>query len=542
MKENMHFRNAALCETLSQYKKIIIYGTGDFARKIYPKLVQYGLKKKIVCFTQTNESNMDFFYGIPVVNIKALSYKQDECVVLIATSHLYVDEIKQTLLEYKYLNVVSLVDYILYYQRFAEDYRYLTTFEEYCEYIADWYVRVHRGNLDINMVVQELLNKSKDKNDKMDDNLVVIICGFLSARITKIIGALKRKKYNIVMLEYYGPVNFWYVNTLQSMDIPIYHCEHVAEMLYYALQYHPLVYFFEPRWGDCLWTEIMLKNKQYFGKIVLTLYDILNYGFIGIEESKLMLEKDALEHADGIVWRYFSKEYLEEKGFRYQGKSIHFLDYCSHQDMNTMPEALDSSVIKLCVTVGYGDEYLEDRAYDVKCDDLARIGEILEKIGNRQDCIFHFYAGAIIDNKNITRCEQYERQYKNFRFFLGTEYNELMEKLKYYDFGCDLFIDGEISSDDIPVGPYYSSIMINSVCNKHFDFLSVGLPIIATRPLKVCEYLDAYGVVVKMDLSTLDIDYLKQHKEYYKEKVKEAKKALDIDNHISRLIEFFKEV
>ena len=45
-----------------------------------------------------------------------------------------------------------------------------------------------------------------------------------------------------------------------------------------------------------------------------------------------------------------------------------------------------------------------------------------------------------------------------------------------------------------------------------------------------------------MNLANLDIDYLKQHKQYYWDKVKEAKKELNMDYQIPRLIQFFKEL
>ena len=101
----MYFRSRILCEKLSQYEKIIIYGTGDFAKAIYPQLVRHGLKKKIACFTRTQGSEPASIDGIPVINIKELHYNMEECVVLVAVSKLYVDEIKRILTEYGYPNI-----------------------------------------------------------------------------------------------------------------------------------------------------------------------------------------------------------------------------------------------------------------------------------------------------------------------------------------------------------------------------------------------------------------------------------------------------
>lgn len=537
----MYFRSRILYETLNQYKAVIIYGAGEFAKIIYPQLIKYGLKKKIVCFAQTKVEEKTSIDGIPIVGIETCNYSKDESVVLIAVSNLYTDEIKEILQEYGYLNIVSLMDYRLDYTQLEKDYCYLKEFGEYYEYIEDWYVKTqHIENDKSQAKIQEFLN-NKYINRKVDNNLIVMICGHLSARTTKIAGALKRKKYDVIMLRYSGGINPWCLEELKRLNLPMHQCNYVVEMLYYALQYHPKVFFFEPCWGDCLWAEIMFRNKEYFGKVILALYDVLNDGYFGIEEQKLITEKYVLEHADGIVWRWFSKEYLEKKGFKYQGKSIQFLDYCNHDVNNAISYDLDPSVVKLCMVAGYGDEYVDDRLYSVECCDWARIDEVLEKIGNRKDCILHFYTGELSDN-NISRCQYYERKYKNFRFFLATEYRELLSRFTEYDFGFELYTNKAEPPDDIPIGEYYGSFYRHCVRNVDFDFLNAGLPIVTTRSAKMWEYLSADDVVIKMNLESLDVDYLKRNKKYYKEKTRMFRKKLDIDNNISKLIHFFEEV
>lgn len=539
----MHFRNKNLCEILNQYQKIIIYGTGNYAQQIYPQLVKGNLKDKIVCFTQTRDAGSVFIDGIQVMNFDTLNFDRAECVVLIAVSELYTDEIKQILTERGYVNIISLIDYRLDYQQTEQAVRYLETFEEYCEYIADWYVETHEDSADKGTVINELVNRGNCVDKNKDLSQIVVICGHVSSRINKIIGALKRKKYNIIMLNYCPNVNPWCLEELQSTIGQIYMCECVEEMMYRALQYSPLVYFFEPRWGDCLWAEIMLKKKQYFGRVVLTLYDVLNDGYINVKASSLAAEKYALEHADGIVWRWFSKEYLEEKkGFRYQGKSLQFVDYASHGVNNSAEEDIMSSVLKLCEVVGYGDVIVEKRTYDRQYVDFARLEEMLEKVGNRKDCIFHFYAGAL-NSENIKVCEQYEKKYTNFRFFVGTEHSELLNRLGKYDYMCFLYTDGEEPADDTPVGNYcYGSMYRNGIRNAFFDCVYAGLPVITTFAEKLWEHLSAYDIVVKMNLHQFDIDNLKQNKMNYKDKMKVAKKELDIDNHIQKLIDFFNEL
>ncbi len=538
----MYFKTRRLCNKLNQYKAIIIYGTGDFAQRIYPQLVEHGLKEKIIYFTQTKKDTITSIDGIPVIEIKKMNCNKRECVVLIAVSKLYENEIRRTLIDYGYLQNVFLTDYRIHYQHLEKDFKYLSSFEEYCEYIADWYVKTKQKEIDKGQIEKYEISNNKYFDREVDNNLIIMICGHLSARTTKIAGALKRKRYHVIILGYYEGINPWCLDELKRLNLPVYNCRCVAEMLYYALQYHPKVFFFEPSWGNCLWAEIMFRKKEYFGKVILALYDVLNDGYFGIAEENLISEKYVLEHADGIVWRWFSKEYLEKKGFRYQGKSIQFLDYCNHEvNKNTILCASDSSIVKLCMVAGYGDEYVDDRQYSVSFCDWARIEEVLEKIGNRKDCIFHFYTGGLSDN-NIIRCQYYERKYKNFRFFLATEYRDLLSRLKEYDYGCELYTNKEEPPDDVPIGEYYGSFYSHCVRNVDFDFLNAGLPIITTRSAKMWEYLSADDVVIRMNLDTLDIDYLKKNKKNYKDRAMMFRKRLDIDKNILRLIQFFSEV
>ena len=111
-----------------------------------------------------------------------------------------------------------------------------------------------------------------------------------------------------------------------------------------------------------------------------------------------------------------------------------------------------------------------------------------------------------------------------------------------YDFGCLLYTDGEEPLDEDIVEYYKGSYHRNGISNVFFDYIGSGVPVITTFATKMWEYLADYDIVIKMRLSDLDMEFLKQNRTYYKERVKEAAKELDIDNHISRLIGFFKEV
>ncbi len=536
------FKAFSLCTLLNKYHEIIIYGLGNYAIEIYPYLISYNLKSKIKYFTQTSESEMQFMDDIPVVPFDKLECVHENSVILVAVSDLYAQEIGQKLSQCGYRNVIFLNEYIIdyHYDYTEKSFYQLDSFEDYCTNIADWYVESHKNIIDKNKLVAELLDRGT--NRKTNKHLIVFLCGHLSARISKIVGALKRKGFSVIILSYWPNRNLWFLDEISEADIPIYPCKCIHELLYRALQFEPLVYYFEPRWGDCLWAEIMLKNKKYFGKIVLSLYDIVNDGFI-IDQpvSKLECEQFALENADGVVWRWFSKSFLENKGFRFQGKSIQFLDCCNNNKEIMIQIDRDSSIIKLCEVCGVGNEYVEDRTYNTNYMDYARVSEILERIGNRDDCIFHFYAGKL-NEQNVKICDSLKEKYRNFNYFVNVEHADLIERLMQYDFGCDFYTGGDFPSDDIIHGRYTGSIWKNSTRNIFFDYLSAGIPIISTAPQKLIEFLDDYKVVVKMDLKNLDMEYLKKMKERYKEKVIFARKELDINNQISRLIDFFEQL
>ena len=538
----MNFGITSLGETLRQYSVIIIYGIGRYAQVIFPHLVQEGLREKIICFTQTAECKNMVCEGIPVINIDELKCNKAECVVLVATSELYSEEIRQILIKYQYPNILLLSDYVFDERLNEQKFLSLYTFDEYCEAIVNWYLRTHTDQSDKKKLLQKLKDRGENADEGKDLNLIVMICGHMSTRSNKIVRALKRKGYKVVMLYYHSNEHMWCMEEFKKLDIPIYRCQYVEEMLYKALQYKPLIYFFEPRWGDCTWAEIMLRNKKYFGKIVIGLYDILNDGCIEQPQSRLDTEKYALENADGVVWRGDSQQALGKKGFCIQGKSILFMDYCDVDCESYAGYAdTDSGVLKLCMVVGVDSLLCEKRKKQKEYTSVAKLEEILDKIGNREDCLFHLYIGRM-SRERMELCRQYERKYNNFKLYLNTERSQLLAKLSEYDYGCNLYTEGEMPPEDYVIDNATGSFMRNYARNTFFDYFSVGLPMIATMPQKFIEYMRKYDVIIQMDISNLDIDYLKKNKWRYKENTKLVRKELNIEKQIQRLIDFFNEV
>ncbi|MCM1120956.1 MAG: hypothetical protein NC489_23280 [Ruminococcus flavefaciens] len=541
----MYFAYKKLIDNLKLYENIIIYGIGQYAHEIYPVIVKYGLKDKILCFVQSQDNNIKIFDGICVKNIASLDCDMRKSVILIAVSELYTNELVEISSAYGFRNIVKLVDYELserqYNEQFEEQFTYFHTFEEYCEAIAEWYVEEHTEECRKGMIVQRLLDRSRV--NKVDTNQIVMICGHFSSRTVKIAGALKKKNIDVILLDYSYQETVWNSKEVNDLEIPIHKCRRIEEFLYMLLQFTPLVYFFEPRWSDCKWAAIVLKNKKCFGKIVLGLYDVMNYEYVGVDEEKLQNEKYALENADGIVWRWFAKEYLEEKGFQYSGKSIQFPDYCKYVHEQEKINDTNSDMVKLCLVGGNGNMYVDSREYSTDYSDFARLDEILDKIGNRKDCCFHFYAGWLSD-KNIERCKQYERVYNNFKFYIGVEHGQLVQKLAEYDYGCEFWGYEKMPEPpkNIPMGKYYGSMYHDCIRNAFFDYISAGLAIVTTQSSKLWDFLAPYNIVINMDLYNLDMNYLIKEKKHYKEIAKTSRNELDIDVNITKLIRFFGEL
>lgn len=540
----MHVLRGKLYREINNFSKLLIYGAGDYANKVYTLLKSAGLQKKICSFVVTELNVQRDIDGIPIIGIEELeAFHEDKCAVLIAVSSKYEDEIDHILQEVTDIHILRLSDYIMQDNDLIDMLRNQND-KQFIESIIEEYV------WDNICAISEFDNKSKETESRLkqrdteetDKKTIVFVMGYLTPRSEKIIGALVRKNFSIVVLEY-GFDNKLIKNEIMSHGVVFFYCKDILEVFYRAMQYKPLVYYCEPVWGDCSGPEIMIRHRNLFGKIVFTTYDVLNDGYVQISEGQKLMERYCLENADGIVWRWFSKHFLEEtRGFVYRGKSIHFLDYCGRDKIDEYNNCDDT--LKICYVQGGIYEVLDKTLLPNEgiYVEPARIDTILNKLGNISDCVFHIYIGECNDSDR-KKIEELEEQYFNFKAFYGTPHSELIQKILKYDYGCYLLTGGK----DIPMlesidNLYFGSTHFNAVANRLFDYLDANIPIITTRPKRQCEYLEKLGVVVKMDVSNIDIDYLKKNRKYYKNNVIKAKKELLIDNHIQRLIDFLNDL
>ena len=532
----MLFLISDLIKALNDTSKILIYGAGVYANIVYPYLKRAGLKDKIIAFVVTDrKNNIEAIDEIPVKCLTDFEFNQKEIYsILVAVSKRYIFEIEEELKNKNIKRIVRLIDYEISDLNKISD-------KKFFKCIIDIGVWNHANSLQETKKEIGKFFKMKEKS-KQNKKQIVFIVGNMSVRIVKIINALIINGYNIKLLRYGIVESNLASSELLTINLECIKCLKIEELFYQAIQYNPIVYFFEPTWGDCSWAETMIRHKEIFGKVIISLYDVLNDGYAFATNDAKYTEKYALENASGIVWRYYSKEYLEkEKGFNYKGKSIHFLDYCKGYELEKK-EKEENSLLKLCCVTGDLHPFFCASHETKKYIREAQFVDILKKIGNCQDCIFHVFTGRS-SNENKQLCIQLEKKYKNFKVFYSTSHDELIEKISAYDYGCFLF-DGEI---EIPSSvsvdkKYYGSQYINAISNRYFDYIDAGIPLIGTRPLKLCDFFDKLGIIVKMGLSNFDIKYLLNYRKEYRDRLKIARKELLMDNQIHKLIDFFENI
>lgn len=533
-----------LYKELNQYAKVLIYGAGYYANTFYQTLKKLGLKEIIDSFIVTNLNGVMDIDGITVKQIHELELcNKDKNVIVIAAGGEYEAEIFHTLQDLQIVNVIKLSDYIIQDDMLSKIMRDESD-KQFLADVIEKYIWSHTTSIsEVEDRGKEIEHKIMLRNQKeIDRNTIVFISGDISSRSEKIIGALIRKGFHIIALEY-GGHNELIEKEQFSHKVKFFQCKDITEVFCIAMMYRPLVFYCEPMWGNCDAIEIMIRHKKLFGKIIFSPYDILNDGYVRIAEQQKMIERYCFENADGIVWRWFSKEFLEEKkGLHIKGKSIQFLDYC--RGFNVVNDDQKDNKLKLCFVQGMIYDLLDEtiRKNDGKYIEMARIDTILNKIGKREDCIFHIFIGKC-NGRDREKLNLLESKYPNFKVFYETKYHELITRISKYDYGSFFYTSGEeipdlVSIDDV----YYGSIYNNGIQSRYFDYLDAGIPIIATRSKKLCDYLDKLGVLIRMDISNIDIDYLKKNKMFYKKNVEKIKAQVLIDNHIQELIDFFEEL
>lgn len=531
--EQMAFDIVRLWEDMKE--DIYIYGTGLFAQEVCRRSVDF-VEKRVRAFVVTNVDYQKSYLGKPVYGISELAEYYRNEIILVAVSGKYKTEIEKELKKYKYHHILYLTDYECDEWALYKGNNLL----EYRKSIQNWYRNIEK---DINSSFVDPLETElrPEKNEKM----IIFISGMEMAmpRDIKIMKALKKYGYEVIVLCYGGAWGATIEKEMQIYSISMKQCNDIEELMYKMLSYNPLLYYIEPVWGDCSWANVIIQQKELFGKIVITLYDVFNDGLVFASEYQKSMEQYALQNADGIVWRWFAKQQLEKQGMKFRGISLQFLDYCNGDyEIDIADDSFKEEEVKLCFICGHPEflfkEYTEmESGYCVH----ANAEDVLERIKNK-NCCFHVFVWNLSDGA-MEKCRQLEDKYDNFKVFFGYEHYQLLNIIEGYDYGCFFGTAGKKVPDEISVdGRYLGTVLKDAIANKFFDYLDAGLPVVATIPYKMCDYLNDYKVLIRMDTDNLDVDYLRENRAYYKKNVKKARTELSIDNQITRMTTFFHDV
>lgn len=524
--------------------EMVIYGAGKYAKIMYAILNVYEMAGKVKYFVVSEIDEPGTVEGIQIISVKQLKELGEIYTIVVAVSEWYLTEIKANLAGVRSNGLFFMADYerddgcdasCLFGKNKGDFVDYILNGLISCQKIT--------SSRELENVKKELLCYSINRRSEKE-NLIVFVASMISARIMRIAVALKDAGYEI---KFYKLINYEYVGEKELNDkgITVKQCSNPQEMFYEIVLLSPYACYLDPFREGYLICQLMVCFKLYFGKIILAPYDIENGGTVGEDNQIYTFEKYCFENADGIIWRYFAKDFLEEKmGFAYKGKSISFPDCC--EDVRIAVKQKRKNILKICCMPNHASEALEKNVALSKYTHEVTMWEVLDKIGNRKDCVFHVFFWNVRE-KERELLEQLKKQFFNFDYFIHIDHKELLESiLPNYDYGFSMNTEGEIpeypEGIDIGMGLKRSeNVLKNGSSNKFFDFISAGLPVIATIPTALCQYLDKYGVIIDMDLEHFDIEYLKDNKLMFHKNVSLAKPQLLISNHISSLVEFIED-
>lgn len=541
----MFFLFEKLCKEIGDEKEIIIYGAGYFSKQIYQKFCEIGWNNRIKCFAVTAiGSQPDNINSIPVVKFEDGLLYNDGISLLVAVGDAHIQGIRDRLSTLPPEQIFYLWDYRGYTDvsvKALSD----TSFSDICwlalnEYI--WNTPLPQNNRkelldELEAVVREHSNK------QVLDKSIVYVLEEETARDIKIIKALLEKGYKITVLQYNRKTQYVAKKELENLNVDCNGFDCMWDFMLKSLKYKPMLYFFDTE-TTFEFAFIAICHRDIWGKTVIAPYETLKGSFIGMKEEVFEFEKYCLENADAVVWRYFSKEYLQDKmGYQFKGDSIQLLDNCGGYEIPHQSSEPQDEKVKLCCVVSQIDSFLwHDSSTFTR---QARFGDLLDKLD--LSCELHVFAwsASVEAERELKKLVQ---EHKNFKYFLGVEHNDLIRRMSAYDYGLCVY-----TSERIPEYPLGAEVIWGgyvctegtyrySVANRYFDYIDAELAVITTLPEKLCEYLQKFDVIVKMNLSNLNPSYLKTKRKYYRKRAKAAKHELLMSKQIDSLTNLFEKI
>lgn len=515
-----------MAHRLSLYNKVILYGAGTMARKIYAGLLKCGISITFCVVTEKKESF--FMESIPVYELKECKdiLQDSETIILVAVSKLYEAEIEGILKESGINSWVCVSDFIV--DDLLEEYRDKSE-EECLDEIAEWKV-VNSGNdwKSFRLIRKEIEKEIKVK--KNSENKIIFAVGDLTPRALKIISAMQNTKNEIKLL-YYPDTSIRAICTeeIDKTGISIRECKCIEELIYYIIVEHARILHMFSKIENTIISYILVKMRSLMPYLIYDQYDIINEFYYKYPSNWLEEERFCLENADGVCNRGYELDYLKQKfSYHFKGKVIQFFDYCRN-DRNVYNKPELKEELSICYAGGVITEKEYPDSPVVCWLELAKICMVAQ-------CHLHIYPANWSEERyaeyiKLQKCNEF------FHFHYPVSSDLLYQELSKYDYGIHPikvnFLEQEI------IAYNKRDKLIYGVTNHFYDYLDAGIPIIAASPTLFAESFEKKGVLIPWAIEEYDFDFLRKNKEVYRERVKKVRQELQIKNHIHELIQFY---
>lgn len=520
-----------LRKDLQKIERFAVFGIGECSKNVMEHFED--MLPRIDAFIVSDIDPGVTFHGKPVIRFE--EYKKPDVPILIAVSELYQDEIISKV-KTRYKEYIPITNYFRKNESTYEMYENATE-DEFYQYLSEWHIDTYGKVGETEEIFSEIKNRYRRIPEKRK---IVFVVDTITVRIARIVKELARRGFSVRILngwnrEYAGDCE---VDGIAGVEVIS--CHSVEEYLYEALQVNPCAYYLESPFARPFTPAIIIRFKKIYGKVIFSPYDVLNRSFPGYPDKVYQIERYALENADGVIWRYFAKEFYEnELGFHMIGKHLLMMDGCENKKAAFRK---DDDVVKICCVPTHIKYLLSKK--DDKYIRTALLEEIFEKFEGRSDWLFHVYTWrASKEEREIL--QKLEMKYENFSVFIHVDHQKLMEELTKYDYGAWI-----MKGTEIPISPEYAvwgdgasdkvgEVSIRfGICNKFFEYIECGLPVITTYPIQLADEFFQQGILMRMTVDDLDIDVLKEKKGSFSSAINEAKKKYDIKNNVDAFVKF----
>lgn len=384
-----------------------------------------------------------------------------------------------------------------------------------------------------NTILQRIVDgmmpiKKIERNAKRIDFIVESATG----RVKKMAEALIKRGY--IVRAYYLP---WTQNVSQTLEIikktcsENFECRDEADLFQQLLNTDAFVVHHFMYQGDVFLSDHILSMiKDELPSYVVEHYDVYNGLYTEIDDQTKANERFAFEHADGVIFREFSGDYLEKDlGFKFKGKRSIFLDFNIDSLEKSDEDVPEEQELSLVYAGGVATEKQYPGASFACMLDFAELCE-------RHKCHFHIYPREY-DEEVYADYIDLDKRSEFFHFHRPVPFADLYQEISQYDYAVIPVRDNVFESE---VDGYYThQKMLYAGTNKLFDFVASGLPIIAVSPKCLTDYFGEQNIVIKWTMGQIDFEELKAKRHEMKRKVLEKQHYFSMDAHINELINFY---